>query len=64
MEKEKIEKTNNNDLIKCPHCTCCFCNETDLKIHLKTYGSSKNEHYEEFRKVHARLEHGSVSGPE
>ncbi len=64
LEKEKTCINEGDNLLKCPHCQCCFCSQEDLKRHIARYGSSKNEHAEEFRKVHERLEHGSLSGPE
>lgn len=64
LETEKISNKDGDNLLKCPNCQCCFCSAEDLKRHIARYGSSKNEHAEEFRKVHERLEHGSFSGPE
>ena len=64
MEDENLSESNVNNLSKCPYCPCCFCNEEDLKRHLESYGNSKAEHFEEFRRVHGRLEHGSFNGPE
>jgi hypothetical protein len=64
MDEEPDSVTNVNNLYKCPHCNCCFCSDVDLQKHIKSYGNSKAEHIEEFRKVHGRLEHGSFNGPE
>ncbi|MCJ7793468.1 hypothetical protein MUP42_00895 [Candidatus Bathyarchaeota archaeon] len=64
MEAKNNQEGNVNNLHKCPFCPCCFCNEADLKKHLSSYGTSKDEHFEEFRKAHGRLEHGSFGGPE
>ena len=64
MEEKASVEGNPNILSKCPHCQCCFCNEEDLKTHLKAYGLGKAEHAEKFRNTHGRLEHGSFGGPE
>ena len=58
MEKKNLHEHSTNNLSKCPFCPCCFCNEIDLQKHLKTYGTSKTEHLDKFRKDHGRLEHG------
>jgi hypothetical protein len=58
MEEKNLQVRNTNTLSQCPFCPCCFCNEVDLQKHLKTYGASKSEHLEKFRKNHGRLEHG------
>ncbi len=64
MEQKENQQSNVIDLHRCPCCPCCFCNETDLKRHMEVYGTSRFEHAEEFRRVHGRLEHGSIGGPE
>ena len=64
MGEKPTEEYNVNTLCRCPHCACCFCTEADLKRHMETYGESKNEHLGEFQRVHGRLEHGSIGGPE
>ncbi len=64
MEEKTSKEVNVNNLCKCPHCPCCFCGEADLKRHMEHYGDSKGAHFAEFQRVHGRLEHGSMSGPE
>jgi uncharacterized C2H2 Zn-finger protein len=64
-----VEQKNNQDfaaagLCKCPHCGCCFCNQTDLNQHLNLFGDNPADHAAKFRNVHGRMEHGSVNGPE
>ena len=70
-EKENFQKAQvgdkgnlNADFCRCPLCPCCFFTVTDLEKHMKTFGISKEEHYENYRRTHARLEHGSANGPE
>jgi hypothetical protein len=62
--EDKSNQDIGNGLCRCPYCPCCFCNEVDLKRHMDVYGASRSAHAEEFRKVHGRLEHGSLGGPE
>jgi hypothetical protein len=64
MEEKNSHEDNLNNLCKCPFCPCCFCSEADLQRHMESYGTSKSEHAETFRKVHGRLEHGSLGGSE
>lgn len=64
MEKKGNQQIDSADLYKCPHCPCCFCNETDLKHHMNIYGISRQEHAKEFRRTHGIIEYGSTSGPE
>ncbi|HTY75118.1 MAG TPA: hypothetical protein VMD05_06090 [Candidatus Nanoarchaeia archaeon] len=64
MDEKISQEASANTLCKCPHCTCCFCNEEDLKKHLEAFGTSPTGHQQEFQKVHGRLEHGSFGGPE
>jgi uncharacterized C2H2 Zn-finger protein len=64
MEEKASQENNVNTLFRCPHCTCCFCTEADLKRHMETYGTSKGEHSAEFQRTHGRLEHSGFSGPE
>jgi Zn-finger nucleic acid-binding protein len=59
-EKTKV----NADFCRCPFCACCFFTIGDLEKHLKTFGNSKEEHFENHRRTHARMEHGSANGPE
>jgi hypothetical protein len=58
MEDGNSKEGNFDNLFRCPHCSCCFCNEVDLKHHIKVYGDSQTKHSEEFRRTHGRLEHG------
>jgi uncharacterized C2H2 Zn-finger protein len=64
MGEKPAEEININNLHRCPHCACCFCTQTDLKRHMDAYGETKAEHTAEFLRVHGRLEHGSLGGPE
>ena len=48
------------DLCKCPFCSCVFCTKADLERHLAAFGNSMEEHGEAYRRVHGRMEHGSV----
>ena len=59
-EKTKI----NSDFCKCPFCQCCFFSTRDLETHIATFGSSREQHFENHRVTHARIEHGSANGPE
>jgi hypothetical protein len=59
-EKDRI----NADFCKCPYCPCCFFTTSDLERHLAVFGNSKEEHFENYRRTHARIEHGSANGPE
>jgi Zn-finger nucleic acid-binding protein len=52
------QQKNNNHYYKCPHCTCIFFSETDLQKHLTRFGSNREQHEYEYKKVHGRLEHG------
>ena len=52
------QETNNNKLYKCPHCACIFLNQADLNKHLSVFGDQKERHDYEYKKTHARLEHG------
>ena len=49
---------NNNQYLKCPHCSCIFFNQTDLQAHLKRFGNNAAQHLENYRKTHGRIEHG------
>lgn len=49
---------NDNHYIKCPHCACIFFTQTDLDAHLKRYGSNQAQHLDEYKRNHARIEHG------
>ena len=64
MDEKKPQEGNNTDLVKCPFCSCYFCNDEDLQRHMKSFGTSKAEHFEAFRKTHGRLEHGSFNSSE
>jgi hypothetical protein len=59
-EKDKI----NADFCTCPYCPCCFFTKSDLERHMAVFGNSKEEHFENYRRTHARIEHGSANGPE
>jgi uncharacterized C2H2 Zn-finger protein len=52
------QQTNNNKHYKCPHCPCIFSTQADLQKHLTIFGEKKEQHEYEYRKMHARLEHG------
>ncbi|MFB3889412.1 MAG: hypothetical protein ACE14S_07965 [Candidatus Bathyarchaeia archaeon] len=58
-EEPKPSEGNVNNLCRCPFCGCCFCNAADLQRHMETYGASRGEHAEAFRRIHGRLEHGA-----
>ena len=66
--KETVVEENrneiNSDFCQCPFCPCCFFAKADLEKHLATFGNSKEEHFENHRRIHARIEHGSANGPE
>lgn len=61
MEEKNGQETEENNLYKCPHCTCCFCTDADLKSHMSKYGTLKSEHSAQFQKIHVRLERGSFN---
>jgi hypothetical protein len=60
LEKSKI----NADFCRCPFCPCCFFTKSDMDKHISAFGSSKEEHFENYRRAHGRIEHGSANGPE
>lgn len=66
--KEPTEAENkkeiNSDFCQCPYCPCCFFTKTDLDKHIATFGNSKEGHFENHRRTHARIEFGSSNGPE
>jgi hypothetical protein len=49
---------------KCPFCPCCFLTREDLERHMAAFGNNREEHSEDYRRIHGRVEHGSGSGPE
>ncbi len=61
---EEKESKINVDFCKCPFCPCCFFTKVDLERHIATFGGSKEVHFENYRRTHARIEHGSANGPE
>ena len=46
----------NEDFKKCPGCKCYFFTKIDMKKHLDKFG--REDHEEEFQKVHRRVERG------
>jgi hypothetical protein len=64
MGEKASQEVSEVNLYRCSSCACCFCTEADLKRHIEVYGQSKNEHQVQFRRNHARLEHGSFGGSE
>ncbi|HVP93194.1 MAG TPA: hypothetical protein VMS94_05585 [Acidobacteriota bacterium] len=44
---------------QCPCCQCTFGSQEDLDLHMKEFGSNREEHCEKMHKVHGRMEHGS-----
>ena len=52
------EQKNKNHYLKCPNCPCIFFSQADLEKHIATFGSSKEQHEQFYKRTHGRLEHG------
>ena len=46
--------TERNDVIKCPRCTCIFCNSSDLQAHLTMAGN--RNHADALKKAHEKID--------
>ena len=44
------------ELFSCPFCSCVFCSERDLNIHLEVFGRNKAKHLRKLRKVSFKVE--------
>ncbi|XHH09749.1 MAG: hypothetical protein ACFCUE_03740 [Candidatus Bathyarchaeia archaeon] len=49
---------NNQPHLKCPHCACIFFTQADLEVHLKRFGDNPVQHVDDYKRTHARIEHG------
>jgi SET domain-containing protein len=56
---ENEDNVTLNKHFKCPYCACIFLTEIDLKKHLGCMGDHKEEHLDNYRRTHGRIEHGS-----
>ena len=67
-KQENLEVENKNEInsnfCRCPFCPCCFFTQADLEKHIATFGNSRELHFENHRRTHARMEFGSANGPE
>ena len=61
---EKDAKEAIVDFCRCPFCPCYFLTRQDLERHMAAFGSNREEHSEDYRKTHGRVEYGSASGAE
>jgi hypothetical protein len=64
ITEEREAKEANADFCRCPFCPCCFFTIQDLERHIATFGKNREEHPENYRRTHGRVEHGWASGPE
>jgi uncharacterized C2H2 Zn-finger protein len=55
MEEAKHEER----FCRCPFCPCVFITKDDLEKHMKTFGTYKERHWDEFRRCHSRAEYAS-----
>lgn len=44
--------------IKCPHCPCLFCTESDLKKHMGVMPLKPEDHRKKFQYIHKSIEYG------
>ena len=55
------EQKNVNLTKKCPYCSCLFFTDADFYSHMGKFGIDPEKHLEEYRKLHAIVEHGSFN---
>lgn len=53
------EGRSEGGFCRCPFCPCVFCTRADLERHMSAFGSVKEQHLEEFRRRHSRIEYSS-----
>jgi len=46
------------DFCLCPFCKCCFLTIQDLERHMAAFGRNREEHTENCRRTHGRVEYG------
>jgi uncharacterized C2H2 Zn-finger protein len=56
---EEAGETEQN-LCRCPYCSCVFFSRADLDRHLAAFGNSKEQHEEAHRRTHGSVEYGSA----
>jgi hypothetical protein len=58
ITEESEAKEANADFCRCPFCTCWFFTIQDLERHMAAFGSNREEHSENYRRTHGRVEYG------
>lgn len=61
VTEEKESKEADANSCKCPFCPCCFLTRHDLERHMAAFGNNREEHSEDYRRTHDRVEYGSAS---
>jgi hypothetical protein len=64
ITEEREAKEANADFRRCPFCPCCFFTIQDLERHMAAFGKNREEHSEDYRRTHGRVEHGWANGSE
>jgi len=58
MGSKNVAENTEAKHFKCPFCPCIFLCEHDLQRHLSCMGENREEHAENYRRTHGRIEHG------
>jgi uncharacterized C2H2 Zn-finger protein len=51
------EGRSEEGFYRCPFCPCVFCSRIDLERHLSAFGNIKEQHSEEYKRCHSRIEY-------
>jgi len=54
------ERRSEEGFYRCPFCPCVFCTKSDLDGHMSAFGNEKQQHLNEYRRCHSRIEYSSA----